>query len=64
MATGKAPGNETFAGLILKGVKETGEEIGVGAYGRVFAVNYHGTVCAEKEIHVNLIGSAELTKTF
>ena len=62
MATGKAPGNETFAGLILKGVKETGEEIGVGAYGRVFAVDYHGTVCAAKEIHANLIGRAELTK--
>ena len=63
MATGKpAPGNETFAGLILKGVKETGEEFGVGAYGRVFAVDYYGTVCAAKEIHANLIGSTELTK--
>ena len=62
MATGEAPGNEAFAGLILKGVKETGEEIGVGAYGRVFAVDYYGTVCAAKEIHSNLIGSTQLTK--
>ena len=48
-------GNERFAGLILKGVKETGEEFGVGAYGRVFAVDYYGTVCAAKEVHSILI---------
>ena len=53
MATGRTPsaGSERFAGLILKGVKETGEEFGVGAYGRVFAVDYYGTVCAAKEVH-------------
>ena len=48
-------GNERFAGLILKGVKESGEEFGVGAYGRVFAVDYYGTVCAAKEVHSILI---------
>ena len=46
---------EAFAGLILTGVKETGEEFGVGAYGRVFAVDYHGTVCAAKEVHSILL---------
>ena len=57
MATGRTPsaGSERFAGLILKGVKETGEEFGVGAYGRVFAVDYYGTVCAAKEVHSILI---------
>ena len=43
--------SERFAGLILKEIKETGEEFGVGAYGRVFAVDYYGTVCAAKEVH-------------
>ena len=46
---------EMFDGLVLKGVKETGEEFGVGAYGRVFAVEYYGTVCAAKEVHSILI---------
>ena len=55
MATGNRAGSEAFAGLILKGVKETGEEFGVGAYGRVFAVDYYGTVCAAKEVHSILI---------
>ena len=44
MASGNTTGGEAFAGLILNGVKETGEEFGVGAYGKVFAVDYYGTV--------------------
>ena len=55
MATGNRASSEAFDGLILKGVKETGEKFGVGAYGKVFAVDYHGTVCAAKEVHVILI---------
>ena len=57
MATGNynRGGSGAFDGLILKGVKETGEEFGVGAYGKVFAIDYHGTVCAAKEIHALLI---------
>ena len=65
MATGGV-GSEAFAGLILKEVKETDEEFGVGAYGRVFAVDYYGTVCAAKEVHSILIrgvGAEEFQRT-
>ena len=37
-----------------------GEELGRGAYGRVFKVQYRGSVCAAKEVHSILI---ESTKT-
>jgi len=47
--------DKSFAGLILDGVKETGTEIGVGAYGRVFEVDYYGTPCAAKEVHSILV---------
>ena len=66
MASGNSPGSEAFAGLILKGVKETGEEFGVGAYGKVFAVDYYGTVCAAKEVHSILltgVGVEEFQRT-
>ena len=33
----------------------TDEEIGRGAYGRVFKINYYGTMCAAKEIHSILL---------
>ena len=48
-------GDGSFAGLILDGVKETGRGIGVGAYGRVFEVDYYGTPCAAKEVHSILV---------
>ena len=41
--------------LLVSGVKETGVEIGVGAYGRVFEVEYCGTTCAAKEVHSILL---------
>ena len=41
--------------LVLYDVKPTGDEIGRGAYGRVFAVNYEGTICAAKEVHTLLL---------
>ena len=41
--------------LVLYGVNPTGEEIGRGAYGRVFEVDYEGTFCAAKEIHSLLL---------
>ena len=45
--------------LILVGVNPTGrEEIGRGAYGRVFEVDYEGTLCAAKEIHTLLVQDA------
>ena len=37
--------------LILQQVNHTGKEIGRGAYGRVFEVDYEGTLCAAKEVH-------------
>jgi len=41
--------------LTLYGVNPTGKEIGRGAYGRVFEVDYHGTLCAAKEVHALLL---------
>ena len=41
--------------LILHGVKVTGEELGRGAFGRVFEVDHGGTRCAAKEIHELLL---------
>ena len=45
--------------LILHGVNPTAKEIGRGAYGRVFEVNYEGTLCAAKEVHALLLQSAQ-----
>ena len=45
--------------LILHGVNPTGTEIGRGAYGRVFEVDYEGTPCAAKEVHALLLQSAK-----
>jgi len=41
--------------LILYRVNPTGEELGRGAYGRVFEVDNEGTLCAAKEIHSLLL---------
>ena len=41
--------------LTLYGVNPTGKEIGRGAYGRVFEVDYQGTLCAAKEVHFILL---------
>ena len=37
--------------VLVKGVNPTRNEIGSGAYGKVFEVDYEGTLCAAKEIH-------------
>ena len=43
-------------GLVLNGVtKLDGNDIGIGAYAKVFAVKYFGTVCAAKQIHNGLV---------
>ena len=52
--------------LTLHGVIQLGQELGRGAYGKVYAVKYCGTVCAAKEIHSILIegiGEIEQQKT-
>ena len=41
--------------LTLYDVNPTGKEIGRGAYGRVFEVNYQGTLCAAKVVHSILL---------
>jgi len=56
-----------FRGLVLKGVaKLDRKELGRGAYGRVYAVKYCGTICAAKEIHsilVEEVGEVEMRRT-
>jgi len=48
--------NDDFQGLVLKGVtKLDREELGRGAYGRVYAVKYCGTICAANEVHSILV---------
>ena len=41
--------------LYLTGVRPNGNDIGVGAYGRVFEVEYCGSVYAAKEVHSILV---------
>ena len=48
-----------WGSLILHGVNPTEKEIGRGAYGRVFEVNYEGTFCAAKEVHALLLHHAQ-----
>ena len=44
--------------LTLKDVSLLGKELGIGAYGKVFTVQYRGNTYAAKEIHSILIGEA------
>ena len=46
---------ERLQDLLLTGVKPNGKSIGTGAYGRVFEVEFCGTVYAAKEIHPALV---------
>jgi len=49
-------GDENLKGLLLKGViTYESYELGCGSYGRVYTVDYCGTICAAKEIHSVLI---------
>lgn len=47
--------NTLLKDVTIKGVKPLRNELGSGAYGRVFTVEYRGVVCAAKEIHSILI---------
>ena len=38
----------------MEGVNLTGNEIGSGTFGKVFEVDYEGTLCAAKEIHEHM----------
>ena len=63
--------NDYFEGLErdleLKGIIELDrEELGRGAYGRVYAVKYCETLCAAKEIHsilVEGVGQVQMQQT-
>ena len=59
--------NDDFEGLQLKEVVELNrDELGRGAYGKVYAVKYCQTVCAAKEIHsilVEGVGQVEMQRT-
>ena len=48
-------GDDVVKHLIITGVKFTDRELGLGSYGRVFAVDYNGVMCAAKEMHPILI---------
>ena len=48
-----------WGSLTLHGVQSTGKEIGCGSYGRVFEVDYEGTLCAAKELHALLLKYAQ-----
>ena len=56
-----------YEGLELKAVEELHrDELGRGAYGRVYAVKYCETVCAAKEIHsilVEGVGQVQMQQT-
>ena len=59
--------SDGLEGLRLKGVTELNrDELGRGAYGRVYAVKYCQTICAAKEIHsilVEDVGQVEMQRT-
>ena len=59
---------DNFEGLELKGVNELTDrdELGRGAYGKVYAIKYCETVCAAKQIHsilVEEVGQVEMQRT-
>ena len=43
----------------MEGVNPTGIEIGSGTYGRVFEVDYEGTLCIAKELHEHMAQSLD-----
>ena len=53
-----ASGGYDWRGFTLHGVTTLNRELGRGSYGKVYAVKYHGTVCAAKEIHSLLMEGA------
>ena len=42
---------DNLSQLVLDGVTKGTRDIGLGAYARVFEVDYEGMLCAAKEIH-------------
>ena len=57
---------DDFRSLELNGITLLNEELGRGAYGKVYAVKYCEMICAAKEIHsilVEGVGEAEMYRT-
>ena len=52
----------SWGSFILHGIKYTGKEIGCGAYGRIFEVDYEGTLWAAKEVHTQYAQGDDLQK--
>ena len=58
-------GDNVIKHLIITGVKFTDSELGRGAYGRVFTVDYYnGITCAAKEINSSLLEFADDRQDF
>jgi len=51
--------SEQLKKLTLQGVKNLNQQLGKGAYGRVFTVKYNGVICAAKEIHSILVEASD-----
>ena len=48
---GSASRSASFNGLLIDGVTPTGAVLGRGSYGQVLEVDWHGTICAAKNVH-------------
>ena len=62
----KMASQDDFKSLELKGITPLNQELGRGAYGKVYAVKYCKMICAAKEIHsilVEGVGEAEIHRT-
>ena len=53
-----------FEGLVINGVEPLNQELGRGAYGRVFTVKYCGMTCANKEVHSDLVEGQRIVDMF
>ena len=52
---GSASRSASFGGLLIDGVTPTGAVLGRGSYGQVLEVDWHGTICAAKNVHDILV---------
>ena len=49
--SGSASRSASFGDLLIDGVTPTGAVLGRGSYGQVLEVDWHGTICAAKNVH-------------
>ena len=55
MATSLSDMEREFSALVISDVKETGKELGRGAYGEVREAEWFGAPCATKRVHAALL---------